>query len=90
MRGLPSHPTLRANNTHSTCPCLFNSEHEIVSLVSQLWAINAKDGSVTAFMPDATPAATPISAAEGVTADAVGNIYGAVVPARMVQKHVRR
>jgi hypothetical protein len=51
---------------------------------------NAKDGSVTAFIPDATPAATPISAAEGVTADAVGNIYGAVVPARMVQKHVRR
>ncbi len=31
-----------------------------------------------------------ITAAEGVAVDAAGKVYGAVVPARMVQKHVRR
>ena len=51
---------------------------------------SARDGQVTAFIPDATPAATPITAAESVAADAAGNVYGAVVPVRMVQKHVRR
>ena len=51
---------------------------------------SARDGRVTAFIPDATPTATPITAAESVAADAAGNVYGAVVPARMVQKHVRR
>jgi sugar lactone lactonase YvrE len=51
---------------------------------------SARDGRITAFIPDATPTATPITAAEGVAVDAAGNVYGAVVPARMVQKHVRR
>ena len=51
---------------------------------------SARDGRVTAFIPDATPATTPITAAEGVAVDAAGNVYGAVVPARMVQKHVRK
>jgi len=50
---------------------------------------SARTGVVTAFIPDATPLATPITAAEGVAADAMGNVYGAVVPARGVQKHVR-
>jgi DNA-binding beta-propeller fold protein YncE len=50
----------------------------------------ATDGRVTAFIPDPTPIATPITAAEGVAADAAGNVYGALVPARMIQKHVRR
>ena len=49
-----------------------------------------KDGRVTAFIPDATPTAMPITAAEGVAADAAGNVYGAIVPARMIQKHVRK
>jgi DNA-binding beta-propeller fold protein YncE len=51
---------------------------------------SARDGRVTAFIPDATPTAMPITAAEGVAVDAAGNVYGAVVPARMVQKHVRK
>jgi hypothetical protein len=51
---------------------------------------SAKDGTVTAFIPDRTPEAEPITAAEGLTADRAGNIYGAVVPNRMVQKHVRK
>lgn len=36
------------------------------------------------------PLATPITAAEGVAADAAGNVYGAVAPARGVQKHVKK
>lgn len=51
---------------------------------------SARDGRVTAFIPDATPTATPITAAEAVAVDAAGNVYGAVVPARMVQKHLRK
>ena len=51
---------------------------------------SAKDGKVTAFIPDATPTAMPITAAESVAVDSAGNVYGAVVPARMVQKHVRK
>lgn len=51
---------------------------------------SARDGKVTAFIPDATATATPITAAESVAADAAGNIYGAVVPARVLQKHVRK
>jgi hypothetical protein len=31
-----------------------------------------------------------ITAPEGVSVDSAGNVYGAVVPARMVQKHVRK
>ena len=37
----------------------------------------ATDGSVTAFIPDPAEKATGSSAAEGVAADAMGNIYGA-------------
>jgi sugar lactone lactonase YvrE len=51
---------------------------------------SAKDGTVTAFIPDPTPDANPITAAEGVATDKDGNVYGAVVPARMLQKHVKR
>jgi sugar lactone lactonase YvrE len=51
---------------------------------------SAKDGKVTAFIPDATPTAMPITAAESVAVDGAGNVYGAVVPARMIQKHVRK
>jgi hypothetical protein len=50
---------------------------------------SATDGTVTAFIPDPTPTAELITAAEGVAADVDGNVYGAVVPAQMVQKHVK-
>lgn len=51
---------------------------------------NAKDGRVVAFIPD--PAANPpsTSAAEGVAADARGNIYGAEVGPRTLKRYVRR
>jgi sugar lactone lactonase YvrE len=51
---------------------------------------SARDGRVTAFIPDPTPNATPITAAEGVAADALGNVFGAIVPAPGIQKHVLR
>jgi sugar lactone lactonase YvrE len=51
---------------------------------------SARDGSVTAFIPDATPDANPITAAEGVAVDAAGNVYGAVVPTPGLLRYVRR
>jgi sugar lactone lactonase YvrE len=53
---------------------------------------NVKDGKVTAFIPDPEPnpdrAAT--SAAEGVAADAKGNIYGAEVGPRALKRYVKK
>ena len=53
---------------------------------------SAKDGSVTAFIPDPEPdpdkAGT--SAAEGVAADPAGNVYGAEVGPRALKKYVKR
>jgi streptogramin lyase len=53
---------------------------------------SAKDGKVTAFIPDPWNA-TPIpatTAAEGVTADAAGNVYGSEVTEQRVQKYLRK
>ena len=47
------------------------------------------DGAVTAFIPDPNENATTTSAAEGVTADANGNIYGAEVGPKRVNKYVK-
>ena len=53
---------------------------------------SAKDGVVTGFIPDPEPdpdnAGT--SAAEGVAADAMGNVYGAEVGPRQLVKYSRR
>ena len=56
---------------------------------------SAKDGTVTAFIPDslAPDAAGKLpatSAAEGVAADAAGNVYGAEVGPKDVKKYVRK
>jgi hypothetical protein len=51
---------------------------------------NAKDGTVTAFIPDPTPNAELITAAEGVAVDAAGNVYGAVVVTPGLKKYVRK
>jgi sugar lactone lactonase YvrE len=50
---------------------------------------SAKDGKVTAFIPDPNENATTTSAAEGVTVDSMGNIYGAEVGPKQVVRHVR-
>jgi sugar lactone lactonase YvrE len=51
---------------------------------------SAKDGSVTAFIPDPDENATTTSAAEGVAADAQGVIYGAEVGPRRVMRYVKK
>ena len=45
---------------------------------------------VIVLIPDATPEANPITAAEGVAVDAQGNIYGAVVPTPGLLRYVRK
>ncbi len=51
---------------------------------------SAKDGTVTAFIPDPTPGDGATSAAEGVTADGKGTVYGAEVGSKDVKKYVKR
>ena len=51
---------------------------------------SAKDGSVVAFIPDPSPGTAVTSAAEGVAADAEGNIYGAEVGPKDVKKYVKK
>jgi streptogramin lyase len=47
------------------------------------------DGKVIAFIPDPVEVATNTSAAEGVAADADGNIYGAEVGSKSLKKYVK-
>jgi sugar lactone lactonase YvrE len=51
---------------------------------------NAKDGSVKSFIPDPEPNqdGSSTSGAEGVAADAQGNIYGAEVGPKALKKYV--
>jgi hypothetical protein len=51
---------------------------------------NAKDGKVTAFIEDMEPLRPEHSGAEGVGVDSQGNVYGAVVRRRMLEKHIRK
>jgi sugar lactone lactonase YvrE len=51
---------------------------------------SARDGSVTAFIPDPSEQTTGTSAAEGVAADPRGVIYGAEVGPRALKRYVRR
>ena len=70
-----------------------DSESESVSKNHDGWKRGirvgkATDGSVTAFIPDPVEKATGTSAAEGVTADAKGNIFGAEVGPKRLMKYV--
>jgi len=51
---------------------------------------NLKDGKVVAFIPDPAEKATGTSAAEGVAADAKGNIYGAEVGPMALKRYVKK
>ena len=56
---------------------------------------SAKDGSVAAFIPDPLSPTTDgklpaTSAAEGVAADAAGNVYGAEVGPKTLKKYARK
>jgi hypothetical protein len=48
------------------------------------------DGKVIAFIPDPNETATGTSAAEGVAADAEGDVFGAEVGPRALKKYVRK
>jgi hypothetical protein len=72
-----------------------DSESESVSKNHDGWKRGirvgkASDGSVTAFIPDPAEKATGSSAAEGVTADATGNIFGAEVGPKRLMKYVAK
>jgi sugar lactone lactonase YvrE len=72
-----------------------DSESESVSKNHDGWKRGIRigkvnDGSVTAFIPDPKEKTTGTSAAEGVTADANGNIYGAEVGPKRVMKYVKQ
>jgi sugar lactone lactonase YvrE len=71
-----------------------DSESESVSKNHDGWKRGirvgrAGDGVVTAFIPDPVEKTTGTSAAEGVAADAMGNIYGAEVGPKRLMKYVR-
>ena len=51
---------------------------------------SARDGTITAFIPDPHLNASNTSAAEGVAVDARGNIYGAEVGPRALKRYVRK
>ena len=72
-----------------------DSESESVSKNHDGWKRGIRvgkvsDGSVTAFIPDPVEKTTGTSAAEGVAADANGNIYGAEVGPKRVMKYVKQ
>jgi sugar lactone lactonase YvrE len=48
---------------------------------------SAKDGTVTAFIPDPSPGTGATSTSEGVAADAAGNVYGAEVGPKDLKKY---
>jgi DNA-binding beta-propeller fold protein YncE len=71
-----------------------DSESESVARNHQGWRRgirigSARDGTVTALIPDPAEKATGTSAAEGVAADAAGNIFGAEVGPKRLMKYVR-
>jgi len=71
-----------------------DSESESVSKNHDGWKRgirigSAKDGTVTSFIPDPVEKATGTSAAEGVAADAKGNVYGAEVGPKRLMKYVK-
>jgi DNA-binding beta-propeller fold protein YncE len=51
---------------------------------------SAKDGKLWAFIPDPDTTQRSTSSAEGVAADARGNIYGAEVGQRALKRYVRK
>ena len=84
-----------AASVWSTCIVWLPKESESVSKNHDGWKRgirigSAKDGSVKAFIPDPVEKSNTTSAAEGVAADAAGNIYGAEVGPKRMMKYVRK
>jgi DNA-binding beta-propeller fold protein YncE len=51
---------------------------------------SARDGKAVAFIEDSESSVADHSGAEGVGVDAQGNVYGAVVRRRMLERHVKK
>ena len=51
---------------------------------------SAKDGSLQYFIPDPAEKATTTSAAEGVTVDKDGIVYGAEVGPKRLMRYVKK
>jgi len=71
-----------------------DSESESVSKNHDGWKRGirvgrVRDGVVTGFIPDPVERTTGTSAAEGVAADAQGNIYGAEVGPKRLMKYIK-
>ena len=49
-----------------------------------------KDGKIVGFIPDPVDKASDTSAGEGVAVDAAGNIYGAEVGPKALNKYVKK
>jgi sugar lactone lactonase YvrE len=72
-----------------------DSESESVSRNHDGWKRgirigSAKDGSIKYFIPDPVEKAPTTSAAEGVAADAQGNVYGAEVGPKALKRYVKK
>ncbi len=63
---------------------------ELMGIMKGIRVGSAADGSVTAYIEDMEPLRDDHSGAEGVGVDANGNVYGAVVRRRMLERHVLR
>jgi DNA-binding beta-propeller fold protein YncE len=64
--------------------------HELPGIRKGIRIGSARTGDVTAFIEDMESTVADHSGAEGVGVDAAGNVYGAVVRRRMLERHVRR
>ncbi len=64
--------------------------NELPGIMKGIRIGSAVDGSVDAFIEDLEPLTDPHSGAEGVGVDNAGNVYGAVVRRRMLERHVLR
>ena len=64
--------------------------HELPGIRKGIRIGSARDGSVTEFIEDMESTAADHSGAEGLGVDAQGNVYGAVVRRRMLERHVKR
>ncbi len=72
-----------------------DSESESVSRNHNGWKRgirwgSLKDGKIVGFIPDPVEKATDTSAAEGVAVDAAGNIYGAEVGPKALNRYVKK
>jgi DNA-binding beta-propeller fold protein YncE len=62
--------------------------NELRGIMKGIRVGSAVDGTVLAFIEDMEPLRDDHSGAEGVGVDANGNVYGAVVRRRMLERHV--